>query len=348
MRRALLAMLGLAAALVAGPADGAQGDPMLAQQYALTQLRAPSAWSVTQGRGAVVAVVDTGVDLAHPDFRGRLVRGATFMECGANPCGNGDWRSGPASRRGNAYGHGTSVAGLVVAGRNNGVGIAGVAPLAKVMPLKIGDRLRFQPVDVARAIRWAVKHGADVINISLALNVEDVNEAVDDAAAAGVVVVAAAGNRTEPLCIYPAAQPSVICVTATDRNEVPGTYSSWGIKEGLRSVAAPGGAGPPGTAAPYLDPDCKERVVSTWPRGDTGVGYCLAVGGYRWLHGTSLASPHVAAVAALLVSQGRPAAEVVSVLLSTARTPGAGPGAWTPMWGYGIVDAAAAVRAPRG
>ena len=273
--------------------------------------------------------------------------GATFLGCGAKPCGNGDWRSGPAGRRGEAFGHGTSVAGLVVAGRGNGVGIVGVAPLAKVMPVKVGDRTLMTEEDIVRGIRWAASHGADVINISLAIATEATRAAVRYAASRGVVVVAAAGNRTEPICLEPAALPEALCVTATERNELPAAYSSWGVKEGLGSVAAPGGAGLPSQAAVAPVPACEDRVLSLWPRGDTGAGRCPGEGGYRYLYGTSLSAPNVAGVAALLAAQGRSAAGIVKVLLATARTPGAGPGAWTPQWGHGIVDAAAAVRAPR-
>jgi subtilisin family serine protease len=353
LRRLLVAVALLAA--TAAPAGAAQGDPLYAQQYALTQLHAPQAWQVSQGRGVVVAVVDSGVDLGHPDFRGRLVPGATFLRCGDRSCGNGDWRSGPAARRGDAYGHGTHVAGAIVAGRNNGYGIVGVAPQAKVMPIKITDRQgNSSEHDVALAFRWAVAHGAKVINASLGYpsTYTEVIDAATYAVAHGVVVVASAGNRSEPTCLEPAAVPGVICVTATDRNEAPAAYSSGGVKDGMRSVAAPGGAGQPSSvytvALPQLPvPACEERILSTWPRGDAGVGRCPGEGGYRYLSGTSLSSPHVAGVAALLLAQGRTAARTVEILLATARTPGVGPGVWTPQYGYGIVDAAAAVRAPK-
>jgi subtilisin family serine protease len=267
-------------------------------------------------------------------------------------CGDGDWRSGPRESRADAFGHGTHVAGAIVAGRGNGTGIVGVAPLAKVMPIKVGDRT--PPIlqsDVVLAVRWAVAHGADVINLSLGfdpMSVPDLDAAIDDAIAKGVVVVAAAGNRSMPICSEPAATPGVVCVTATDRNELPPSYSSGAVKQGLRTVAAPGGGGPPGQVAGLAPPpDCAERVVSTWPVGDPGVGLCLAEGGYRYLSGTSLSSPHVAGVIALLLSQGRTPANAVDVLLATARTPGVGTGVWTPAYGHGIVDAAGAVAAPR-
>jgi serine protease len=355
----MLRRLAVAVALLAAttaPAGAQQGDPLLAEQYALTQLHAPDAWRVTQGKGVVVAVIDSGVDLGHPDFRGRLVPGATFLRCGERSCGNGDWKSGPAYRRADAYGHGTHVAGAIVAGRNNGVGIVGIAPLAKVMPIKITDRQgNSSEHDFALAIRWAVAHGATVINASFGYP-STYTEVIDAAAYAvkkGVVVVASAGNRAEPTCLEPAAVPGVICVTATDRNEAPAGYSSGGVKDGMRSVAAPGGAGLPSSllvvqvpvALPV--PACEERILSTWPRGDAGVGRCPGEGGYRYLSGTSLSSPYVAGVAALLRAQGRSAERTVEILLATARTPGVGPGVWTPQYGYGIVDAAAAVRAPK-
>ena len=346
MRRLLLPLL--ACLLVAAPSHAA-GDPRLREQHALTQLRAPQAWARTQGRGVVVAVVDTGVDTSHPDLRGRLVPGATFLQCGSSPCGNGDWRSGPSERRTDAFGHGTAVAGVVVAGRGNGVGIVGVAPLAKVMPVKIGDSGPIDYADVAAGVRWATAHGADVINLSLGLapTATDVAAAVNEAVAKGVVVVAASGNSARPVCADPAAVPDVICVTATDRDERPSLYSSGGVKPGLRSLAAPGGGGLPSPASSYVPyGTCGDRIVTTWPVREGAHASCGGTG-YRYLYGTSLSAPYVAGVAALLLAQGRTARNVVDVLVSTARTPGAGTGVWTPQYGHGIVDAAAAVAAPR-
>ena len=341
----------LACLLLAVPANAAAGDPRSGEQYALTQLRAPQAWAKTQGRGIVVAVIDTGVDLSHPDLRGRLVPGATFLGCDdERPCGNGDWRSGPAERRGQAFGHGTAVAGVIVAARGNGVGIVGVAPQAKVMPVKIGDKLPIDYADIERGIRWAVAHGADVLNLSLSLDPADtaIPAALDEAVKKGVVVVGAAGNSSQPLCASPGARPNVLCVTSTDRDERPAAYTSLATTENRRSVAAPGGAGLPGTVAFLPVPACTEKILTTWPRGDAGNPPCPSEGGYRYLHGTSLAAPYVAGVAALLLAQGRSATNVVDTLVATARTPATGTtGTWTPHYGHGIVDAAAAVNAPR-
>jgi serine protease len=204
--------------------------------------------------------------------------------------------------------------------------------------------------DLAYAVRWATRHGADVINLSVGLDpatVPALSDAVADAVAHGVVVVAAAGNRSQPWCVAPAFDDGAICVTATDRDEHPAVYSSGAVKPDLTSVAAPGGAGLPSQVAAVPYPGCTERILSTWPRNDPGVGRCPGQGGYRYLSGTSLAAPHVCGVMALLLSQGRTRANAIEALLRTARTPYVGTGAWTPSYGHGIVDAAAAVRYPR-
>ncbi|HUR12855.1 MAG TPA: S8 family serine peptidase [Mycobacteriales bacterium] len=337
--RPLLVLLLLAAA--APSSFGAPaGDPLRSQQWGLDQVRAPEAWKLTRGRGAIVAVVDSGVDLSHPDLKGRLVPGVTFLNC-LRPCGNGDWRSPSTS----PFGHGTAVAGVVAAGAGNG-GIVGVAPEAKVMPVRIGGEGMFDDGDIARGIRWAVTHGADVINLSLnAADDGTVRAAVAYAIAHDVVVVAAAGNGSFPLCAHPGDIVGALCVTATGPDGLPSGYSSAGLAPGLGTIAAPGGAAPP-RGVPLVLSTCGDFVMSTWPKRHPG-GSCTPGPGWRGTYGTSLAAPHVAGVAALLRSQGRSAAETVEILLATAKHPGGVMGGFTPYYGHGVVDAAAAVRAPR-
>ncbi|MFD6448973.1 S8 family serine peptidase [Promicromonospora sp. NPDC060204] len=339
------AALVVAALVAAAPgAQAATSDPLRDRQWGLDQINAEAAWAASTGDGVVVAVVDTGVDFDQPDLAGQLLPGATFTGCAdVRPCGAGDFRGPDGTNDGDE--HGTHVAGIVAAATDNGIGVAGVAPDAKILPVKVLEAGSGSSQDIADGIRWAADHGADVINLSLGsglggqlLTIIGVDTLMRDAIAyareRGVLTVAAAGNSSTPLCSDPAFTSVAICVGATDSAGLHSYYSELPVKLDLKSVSAPGGSG--GLTG------CDGDVWSTVPVG-TGSDTC-AGGSYDSYAGTSMATPHVAGVAALLFAQGRPVDEVESAILRTAHDPLLGlTGLWTPLYGYGVVDAAAAV-----
>jgi serine protease len=350
MRRVTLAaaavlVLTAATALAAGTTN----DPYRGAQWGLDQIKAQEAWPTSTGRRQVIAIVDSGVDLDHPDLQSKLVRGATFTGCAEQPngCGNGDWESGLAAEPPSP--HGTHVAGIAAAVTNNRVGVAGTARDAKLMPVKVLTDEGGSFEEVAAGIRWAADHGADVINLSLGAlpgvqalvivgELDDAKQAINYAVSKGVVVVAAAGNDFASICGEPGFAPNALCVVATDSSEARASYSNFAVSQDLNVVAAPGGAA-------FLF--CGDDVISTVPAGTESVCGDESPG-YDYYAGTSMATPHVAGVAALLTAQGRDVFQVYSVLKSTARTPGTSErGTYTPVYGFGIVDAAAAVAAPR-
>ena len=351
MRRTILllslvcATLGFAATGAAAP--GAS-DTYYGLQWSLDQINAPEAWATSTGKRQVIAIVDSGVDLTHPDLKTKLVRGATFTGCAEEPngCGNGDWESGRADEAPSP--HGTHVAGIAAAATNNGIGVAGVAPDAKLMPVKVLTDEGGSFEEVAAGIRWAADNGADVINLSLGALpgvqalvitglITDAKDAINYAVSKGVVVVAAAGNDTTSICGEPGFNGNALCVVATGPDQERTWYSNFAVNQDLNVVAAPGGAG---------TLFCADDVISTVPAGTESV--CgRNRPGYDMYAGTSMATPHVAGVAALLTAQGRDVFQVYGVLKSTARTPGVEErGLYTPTYGFGIVDAAAAVAAP--
>jgi subtilisin family serine protease len=337
----------------------APNDPLYGVQWGPQQVRAEQAWDTTTGISAVIAIVDSGIDLDHPDLAANVTPGNTFLGCGNAGCGNGDWESGAVKAKGKGRGqaaghpHGTHVAGIAAAATNNGTGVAGVAPGARLLAIRVLDGEgsgSFE--DVGRGIRWAADHGADVINLSLGAIpgaqvftitglLTDVTDAIAYANSQGVVVVAASGNESAPLCDTPGFDPGALCVTATDKRQARAWYSNEPVNSDLQSVSAPGGAG---TLIV-----CNEDIVSTVPpgTGTTSCGY-PSDEAYDEFAGTSMATPHVAGVAGLLASMGCTRGENLSVLTSTARHPITGArGVWTPDYGYGIVDAEAAVNAAR-
>ncbi|MEB3197554.1 MAG: S8 family serine peptidase [Candidatus Sericytochromatia bacterium] len=292
-------------------------DPGYAQRHwGQTRIGADRLWS--QYRGAprtLVAVIDTGIDLQHPDLRGALVPGfTTFAE------------SSPQDYEG----HGTHVAGIIAGQGSGQPGVRGVAPDCRIMPIKVmGPRGREGRVEnVVAGIIWAVDHGAQVLNMSLGDEGTSplLRDAIRYARERDVVVVAASGNFEEGrhastnTMNYPAALPGVIAVGAVDDRENLADFSFWGH---WLSVTAPG-------------VDIHSSVPAD---GDER-------GAYMSEQGTSMAAPFVAGVAALVRSRHPDwnAAQVQTRLEKTAHDLGA-PG-YDPRFGHGRLDAYRAVLGP--
>nr|WP_221377753.1 S8 family serine peptidase [Actinoplanes polyasparticus] len=286
-------------------------DTYRSQQWDFSKIRVGDAWPKSTGAGIIVAVLDTGVDAKHPDLAANVLTGYDAI---ANTAGVST----------DTNGHGTHVAGTIAAVTGNGVGVSAVAPNAKVLPVRVlAANGSGYMSDVAEGIVWAADHGAGVINMSLGTTskVTAVTNAIAYARNKGVTVVAAAGNeRTagSPTS-YPAADAGVLGVAATDSSDKIGTYSNAGS---YVDVAAPGTA-----------------ILSTYP---TALGGRT---GYGSMSGTSMASPHVAAVAALLKAY-QPALtpdQVQSALESSAVD--LGTKGRDNDFGYGRIDATAALAA---
>lgn len=317
-------------------------------------VQAPQAWNnliadhASGGRGVVVAVLDTGVAYANrgpfrisPDFyRYQFVAGYDFVAHNRFP--------------NDRNGHGTDVAGTIAEATDNGVGLTGLAYGVRLMPVRVlnaegnGDA-----ATIARGVRFAVNHGARVINLSLefptgitAADIPELISALRYASRHGVVVVAAAGNEAHAAAAYPARAPDVIAVGASTEHGCLASYSNYGA--GV-TLVAPGG----GPDAPLPgDPNCRPElpagrdVFQVTFTGTSPRRFGIP-GGYE---GTSMATPHVAATAALVIASGvlgrHPTPrQVAARLIATARPLG-GPGD-RRLYGAGLLDAAAAT-APGG
>lgn len=284
-------------------------DPIRDHQWQLDALRAKTAWRYASGAGVTVAVIDSGVDGTHPDLAGQVLPGVDLVT------GLGDGELDPV-------GHGTTVAGLIAGRADDRRGVVGLAPAARILPVRVLDELNKydDALIVARAVRWAVDHGARVINLSLGgyRYSEAVAEALDYAFVNDVVVVACTGN-VAPLAPrsvwYPAREPGVVAVAGLDH---AGGDRLWANSiSGLQTVLS----------APATD------LVGARP------------GGYWQVQGTSFAAPLVSATAALIRSRwpDMSAANVVNRLISTARDIGVA--GRDGVYGFGEVDPAAALTA---
>lgn len=244
-------------------------DPLIPNMYALPKLECFAAWDLSKGENVTVAVIDTGVDYQHPDLKNNMWQG---------PSGNYGYDfSGNTPDPMDYHGHGTHVAGTIAATGNNSTGIIGVAPRVRVMALKVFPRAENSVI--SEAIKYAVDHGAKVINNSWGpvYHREQnpvLEQVIDYAISKGVVVVFAAGNNNDDIRHYaPNNHPDVISVAATDRHDTKATYSNFG--SGV-TIAAPG----------------SEILSLEWKSGN-----------YNIKSGTSMAAPHISAVCALIRSR---------------------------------------------
>jgi serine protease len=314
----------------ARPQPTKPNDPMYKSQWHFDMVHAEDAWRTAQGAGVVVAVIDTGVSpgiLAKgdkskwrrvPDLKEtEFVAGYNFVD------DNGDPSDG--------NGHGTHVAGTIAQSTNNALGVAGLAYRAKIMPIKVlSDRGSGTVADIANGIRFAADHGARVINMSLGggLYSSTLARAVKYAHDKGVTVACAAGNGGREKVEYPAAYDGCVAVSALGPDGKLAFYSSYG-KE--LDIAAPGGD----TRVDLNKDGLPDGVLQdTIARGDP------TKHGFFPFQGTSMATPHVAAAAALVISAGVTDPDrVEKVLESTASDLGD-----ARRFGAGGLDAAAATK----
>jgi subtilisin family serine protease len=283
------------------------GDAALAgQEWHLTRIQAPQAWNVTAGRtNTVIAVLDSGINAAHPDFVNRLVPGYNFV---ANTADTSD-----------DLGHGTAVSGVIIAAGNNNLGILGVAKGCLLLPVKVADANGFAYYSaIAQGVHYAVDHGARIINISIAGDSPSstLQEAIDYAWSNNVVVVAAAGNNANDQPQYPAACAEVVAVSATQTNDTLADFSSFGT---FITLAAPG-----------------DNIWTT--QSDPLKPY----GSWR---GTSFSSPIVAATAGLAASINPLLSNTQIVNLLERTADDLGPAGFDAAFGYGRVNASRAVNA---
>jgi len=330
-------------------------DPYYTLQWNYPLIHLPQAWDIVTGDpNVVVAVVDTGVRLDHPDLQGQLVPGYDFVSDAArardgdgidpDPNDPGDRGAGTGA----SSFHGTHVAGTVAAATNNGIGVAGVAWGARVMPVRVLGVNGGTQYDVMQGVRYAAglendsgtlpPKPVDVINLSLggggfSQTAQDVFTA---ARAAGVIVVAAAGNDSTSAPSFPASYAGVVSVAAVDLNRNPAWYSNFGP---LVDIAAPGGD----TSADRNADGYADGVLSTL--ADDSVSPTVFV--YAFYQGTSMATPHVSGVFALMRSVDPTISPAtIDTLLSQGKlTEDIGAPGRDDRTGWGLIDARAAVIA---
>jgi hypothetical protein len=275
-------------------------DPNYGYQWAWETIGAPAAWGYSKGQGILIAVVDTGADLDHSDLADKVRTDIDYDFVNDDSDADDD------------HGHGTHVSGIAAAATNNGIGVAGLGWQATILPLKIiGKDGTGDTADLITAIYYAADNGADVINMSIGDTADcpsSLQAAVDYAYARGVVLVAASGSDGAGAEMYPANCEHVLGVASTERDDSRSSESNYGNHV---SVAAPG-----------------SEIYST-----------VMNNSYGRKSGTSMATPYVAGLAALLIAHypSYSPDEVASAIMDNAKD--LGQAGWDPYYGCGRINA---------
>ncbi|HET9441970.1 MAG TPA: S8 family serine peptidase, partial [Acidimicrobiales bacterium] len=286
----------------AGPAR-ATNDPFWSRQWAPAKIGAPTAWESSTGAGIKVGIVDSGVDLAHPDLQGRIAAAASCVGARGNSaaCTAGGGQD--------VNGHGTHVSGIVAANKDNGIGTTGIAPSAQLVVARVFQNDAADLGDVEAGIRWAVDQGARVVNLSLGENVllggllgggGSLGPVLNEVWSRGAIPVVAAGNAQFLSGSASYGNVNAIVVGATGPDDEIAAYS---VSTGTAkwAIVAPGGNGA----------DDRQIFSTYWVPG--------ASGQYGFLQGTSMATPHVSGALALLLARGASQQQAVDLLLATAN-----------------------------
>lgn len=342
-------------------------DPLYSYQWHYPSMNLPQAWDITTGTPAsgsvVVAVIDTGIISSHPDLKNKLVPGYDFIRdddnsrdaepgIDSNPEDPGD-----STKLGASSWHGTHVAGTIAAESNNGIGVAGVSWGAKIMPLRVLGQFGGNTYDIMQAMNYAAgldndsgtkpAQPADIINLSLGGGGFSQQEAdlFEKIYKQGIIIVAAAGNDNSNVASYPASYNGVISVSAMDFNKQRAPYSNFGPKI---DIAAPGGS----LTRDINQDGYGDGVLSTFADDNSGT----PKPSYVFLQGTSMATPHVAGMFALMkaVNPALKATDIIGLnanekklLENEQLTDPAGITGKDDIYGYGTANALKAVQAAR-
>lgn len=319
--------------LFAAVPAAASNDPGFSNQWGMGKVQAEQAWGTGTGAGVVIAIVDTGVDLQHEDLKDKLVPGINCI---------GGCKEGSSGQDGE--GHGTHVAGIAAAATFNGRGVAGTAPGAKIMPVRVLNKDgEGSDADVSQGIRWAADHGASVINLSLSGQDQaffgpgsTFGSALAYAWGKGAIPVVTAGNQFLLSSGYD--EHNAIVVTATDRNDNKPDFASV-VGDAKWGMAAPGGAN-------HVDPFNPTGAVRAGPNDIFSTYWDSDEPGshnlYAYSAGTSMSAPFISGAAAILRGLGLSPQATVDRLIST--TDDVGPPGQDETFGYGRLNLARAVQ----